>query len=40
MHLMGKYMRGSQRKLGKLLVPESTVLNALEAWIEENISGT
>lgn len=40
MHLMGKNMRGSQRKLGKLLVPESTVLNSLEAWIEENVFGT
>jgi len=38
MHLMGKNLRGSQRKLGKLLVPNITVLHALEAWINKNVA--
>jgi hypothetical protein len=40
MQLMGKKMRGSQRKLGKLLVPNVSVLHALESWIDQNVVAT
>ncbi len=36
-HLMGKELRGSQRKLAGLLVPDYTRLHALEVWIEEHV---
>ncbi|MRR53439.1 MAG: hypothetical protein EG822_02865 [Deltaproteobacteria bacterium] len=38
LHLMGKTLRGSQRKLAKLLVPDAARLHALEAWLNENVS--
>lgn len=37
LHLMGKYLRGSQRKLAKLLVPDTAKLHALEAWLDANV---
>jgi hypothetical protein len=38
MHLMGKVMTGSQRKLGRLLVPNLSVLHELESWIDGNVA--
>ena len=37
LHLMGKTLQGSQRKLAKLLVPGYAELHALEAWLDENV---
>lgn len=37
LHLMGKDLRGSRRKLARLLVPDYAVLHELEAWIDGNI---
>jgi hypothetical protein len=37
LHLMGKTLRGSQRKLAKLLVPGYAGLHALEAWIDGHV---
>lgn len=36
-HLMGKDLRGSQRKLAKLLIPDYAVLHALETWLTEHV---
>lgn len=38
LHLMGKDLRGSQRKLARLLVPDYAVLHALEAWIDRHVT--
>lgn len=38
LQLLGKDLRGSQRKLAKLLVPGYAELHALEAWIDENVA--
>ncbi|MGA7827461.1 MAG: hypothetical protein WCA04_07370, partial [Geobacteraceae bacterium] len=37
LQLMGQDLRGPEKKLAKLLVPDHAELHALEAWIEEHV---